>query len=499
MQLEIIRQEQNIEVLRDALIVYSKSNEYQQQIIEKQKALITKLEGDKQSALFHIEKIQLLNRRLFGRSSDKRFNTEETKVDYNFELTNEKVEEEKSSVNKELAVEEVIHELPEAERICPNCESVLKEMKGQYEESEEITVIQRTFKKLIHKRQKYNCNCHSFIKTADMPDKLMEGGRYSVDFAIEVVVAKYLDHIPLERQVRIMGREGLNISSQVLWAQSQALSHYLKPVYHKLYDDVLSEEVLHIDETRWEMLWKNPERWQLWNLCNTRSVYYEAVDTRSGKQASSFLNDYGGIVVSDAFSGYKSASGKEGVKWKHAGCWSHARRKFIEIEHNYPSECKDILELIGNLFKTEQEAKSYEQLNELRQTRSTEIIKQIQTFLNTTKALPESGLDKAIKYSINNWPELTLFLTNAKIPLTNNAAERALRGPVVGRKNHYGSKSRLGAQAASILYSIMESCKINKVNAVEYLKRIIPIRLKKQQAPTPYEYAQNLKNQNSQN
>ena len=362
-------------------------------------------------------------------------------------------------------------------------------MKNQYEESEEITILERSFKKLIHKRKKYRCKCNAYIKTAPVHAKLIEGGKYSTDFSIHVAVGKYADHLPLERQATIMKREGLVIKSQTLWEQIQALSHHLLPVYRDLHSEVLSSDVLHIDETRWEMLCKNPKRWQLWGMCNSNSVFYNAVDTRSGNHASKLLSKYTGIVVCDAYIGYKSASGKENVKWKLAGCWAHSRRKFVEVENNYPDECVKILDLIGELFKIENKAESYKHLTELRAIESKNIIAKIKLFMNTTKALPGSGLFKAINYTKNNWQELTIFLTNVKIPLTNNAAERALRGPVVGRKNHYGSKSPRGAKTSAILYSIMESCKTNKINAVKYLQHVIPIRLKKEKAPTPYEYS----------
>jgi transposase len=228
----------------------------------------------------------------------------------------------------------------------------------------------------------------------------------------------------------------------------------------------------------------------LWGVCNNTSVYYDAVDTRGAKQVTALLEGYEGIVVSDAFESYKCAN--KTAKWISAGCWAHARRKFKEAEANYPTECVAALTLINNLFEIENKAKNIKELKLLRETESKVTINQIQDFLNTTKALPSSQLAKAIGYSQNNWKELTVFLDYIQVPLTNNAAERALRGPVVGRKNHYGSKSERGAQASSILYSIMESCKLNKINAVKYLKHVLPLRLQKQEAPTPAEYATTL-------
>jgi transposase len=496
MLLEQLKKTNDIEKLRaeamSLIAMQASTIDHQKKIIEDQRKQLEEVFKDKQASLEIIEQVQLLNKKIYSRSSEKTKSLVPTvKLNNNFELVSEETKEGSSNSRKqELPTEEVIHTLAEDDKACDACNSSLTELKNQYEESTEITIVERTFKKIIHKRQKYVCKCGECIKTAQAPLKLIEGGRYSIDFGIEVAVAKYADHMPLERQAKVMEREGLDIKSQTLWDQIQAVSHYLKPVYNKIYKEVLNGNVLHIDETRWEMLHKDPERWQLWGVCNNTSVYYDAVDTRGAKQVTALLEGYEGIVVSDAFESYKCAN--KTAKWISAGCWAHARRKFKEAEANYPTECVAALTLINNLFEIENKAKNIKELKLLRETESKVTINQIQDFLNTTKALPSSQLAKAIGYSQNNWKELTVFLDYIQVPLTNNAAERALRGPVVGRKNHYGSKSERGAQASSILYSIMESCKLNKINAVKYLKHVLPLRLQKQEAPTPAEYATTL-------
>src|SRR5512140_3377848 len=113
-----------------------------------------------------------------------------------------------------LPVEEVVHELDEADKQCPQCGGARQLMKGQYEQSEEVEVLERRFVLKRHKRLKYRCGCGGCVETAPGPLKLVEGGRYSLEFAIEVAVQKYLDHLPLERQVRIMQRQGLHVDSQ---------------------------------------------------------------------------------------------------------------------------------------------------------------------------------------------------------------------------------------------------------------------------------------------
>ena len=130
-----------------------------------------------------------------------------------------------------LPVLEHVSELPENERDCKVCNGQLEAMSGQYEESEEITVTERSYTLLVHRRQKYRCRCNANVTTAPGPLKLIPGGRYSLDFAAHVAVQKYSDHLPLERQVEIMARHGLQTTSQSLWDQLEAGAELLKPTY----------------------------------------------------------------------------------------------------------------------------------------------------------------------------------------------------------------------------------------------------------------------------
>src|SRR5512144_1609769 len=116
-----------------------------------------------------------------------------------------------------LPVEEVVHDLDDADKTCTSCGGALEEWDGQFEESEEVDVVERRYVVKRHKRKKYRCRCGSCIETAPAPRRLIEGGRYSVSFAISVAVDKYLDHMPLERQVRAMARAGLVVDSQTLF------------------------------------------------------------------------------------------------------------------------------------------------------------------------------------------------------------------------------------------------------------------------------------------
>src|SRR5207249_10523515 len=140
----------------------------------------------------------------------------------------------------------------EADRKRRVCGGKLDEM-GQFEESEEVTVVERSFVLVKHRRTKYRCRCNACVETALGPPKLKAGCRYSPEFAVEVVTGKYLDHIPLERQVRIMAREGLNVDSQTLWDQTETVARLLAPAARALHDRVLAAEVVHADESWWRL------------------------------------------------------------------------------------------------------------------------------------------------------------------------------------------------------------------------------------------------------
>lgn len=175
----------------------------------------------------------------------------------------------------DLPIEEVTHTLEEEDRVCPICGETLTEMGDQAEESEEITVVGVQYKILKHRRRKYRCHCNEHVVSAPGPVKLIPAGRYSVDFAVKVAEDKYLDHFPLERQARAMGRRNLDIDSQTLWDQINALARHLEPAYQALCRQALESDVGYADETvRRNHENKNTSRrWTWWAVSDKISNY----------------------------------------------------------------------------------------------------------------------------------------------------------------------------------------------------------------------------------
>jgi transposase len=471
-----IEQEQDIEVLRQVALKLQREVDLLMERIKELTRELSRLKGaEAAKAQTELDLLkELLARReraLFGDSSEKRTSP---------------VEKASSPApaprrghgprpQPELPVIEQVHELPETERDCPVCGGKLAEMGDQCEESEEISVVERRFVVVKQKRKKYRCRCNASVVTAPGPPKLQSGGRYSPEFAVEVATSKYLDHLPLERQARIMRREGLRIDSQTLWDQTNVLAHHLKPSYEALSQRVMGSEVVGADETYWRLLSsKARKRWWVWGLASEDAVVYKILDSRSEESAGKLLAGYRGIVMADGYGVY-SALSRDGPSFKLVHCWAHVRRKYVEIEEHYPKESGEMQDLIGELYKIERRANDAVEENrlrvrtELRDDQSRKIVKQIEDWAGEQRPLPRSGLGKAISYMLGLWPGLTAFLEDPRIPLDNNGIERGLRGVVVGRKNHYGSRSRRGTEVAAILYTLFESAKLCGVGPKEYL------------------------------
>lgn len=392
----------------------------------------------------------------------------------------------------ELPVVEQLHELDAPDQVCNSCGGHLQEWEGQTEDSEEVHVLERKFVLVKHKRKKYRCGCGGCVETALPPEKLFAGARYSIDVAIEVAVQKYLDHLPLERQVRIVKREGLDVDSQTLWDYLERLVRLLAPAHARLGEYLLTVPVLGADETRWLVMGApagERTKWYVWALVSAQAAFYKILDSRSAEAAREVLGDYQGIVVADGYSAYQSLR-KRGGAFTLAHCWSHVRREFIAAAENYP-QAELAVGLIAELYAVEKEASTGPPDDalraRLRNEKSRDLIRRLQSWAMEQRPLPESGLGKAIAYMSGLWPGLLRFLDDARIPLDNNATERALRGPVIGRKNHYGSRSKRGTEVAAVIYTLVESAKLCGLEPKAYLRTAVLAALRGEQSPLPHE------------
>jgi transposase len=483
----------DIEVLRRAAKILESENQAMAKMIAKLKRELHELKGgDPEQLRLQIaeleEQLSRRNKALFGDSSEKRRRPKKKSPD-------DKQRGHGRREQPELPLEEQIHVADVSAERCDLCGGGLSEWSGQFAESEEVEILERRFVLKKIRRQKYKCECGSCIKTAPGPLKLFDGARYSVGFAVHVAMAKYGDHLPLERQVRGMKRDGLLVDSQTLWDQLERLARLLEPVYERLESHVLSQPVIGVDETHWKMLTGKGKkqggggkRWQVWAKAAADAVHYRIEDSRSADAGEKVLGDYAGVAITDGYAVYETLK-KRGGRFTQANCWSHVRRKFVEVEEQHPGSSAEVLELIGQLYGVEEEARGRppDEVLELRREKSKPIVFAIQSWTYEQEALPQSGLRKAIQYMGGVWEGLQVFLENPNVDLDNNRTERALRGVVLGRKNHYGSKSRRGTEVSALLYSLIESAKLAGAGPHTYLMTAVNAALRGQRIPLPHE------------
>ncbi len=385
-----------------------------------------------------------------------------------------------------LPLVEQIHVLPETERGCSACGRTLDPMAGQYEESEEVTVTERSYTLVVHRRQKYRCSCNGCVATAPGPLKLIPGGRYSLDFAAHVAVQKYADHLPLERQVGMMAREGLQVTSQSLWDQIEAAAKVLKPTYEAIGAWLMAQSLLHADETGWLQIGDTGKpKWAAWVVCNLKAIWIRIARSKSENEGRKLFEGYQGTVVADGYQVYKQLARRRGpdIPGYHlAHCWAHVLRKFRDDVPDDPRRSW-ILERIGALYKTEKEialeAGEDATLHlALRKERAEKIIEQIRLWAYAQGGLKRGEFGKALAYTLRHWDGLTRFLKDPAVPLDNNPAERALRDLVVGRKNHYGSRSQRGADVSALFYTLIGTAKLCGLNPSVYLREAIAAALR---------------------
>lgn len=470
--------------------------------LTRQLALATRT--DEQLALqFLLNQVQkelnAKNAEQFATKSERR----STKNDKKTEEEKEKKPGHGPTPQPALPVDPQLHLLDEADRICPHCGKPLNEWHGQTEDSDEITVVKRVYRITHHKRQKYKCSgtdC-DHIETALGPMKLFPGARYSVDFAIQIAIDKYLDGLPLNRQVRRMLQNGLKVTRTTLWDQLLALYRLLLPTLVALHAQILTAPMVHADETTWPVLGRGKtKKWWVWSTRSVYGVYFQIVPSRGAAAGRELLQDYAGLVLADGYGVYgsleKLLSRVGGVQqvlldgevvdvptpnFTLASCWAHIRRYFIQAEKSGDERAGAALDLIGELYGIEAElvkqASSTAELLSLRASvrpvRSAGVLEKLDAWCEKQRLLAGTLLAKAVGYYQSLRSRARVFLSEPVVPLDNNPIEQSLRGVVVGRKAFQGSRSEAGTRVAALFYSLLTTCRLLSIDPAAYLREAV--------------------------
>jgi transposase len=370
--------------------------------------------------------------------------------------------------------------------------------------TETLETIPRTWKVIQHVREKFACRDCEKISQAPAPFHVIRRGWAGPSFLAMLVFEKFGQHQPLNRQAERYAREGVPLSLSTLADQVGACCAVLDPIIELLVAHVFAGVRIHGDDTTVPVLAKGKtdlaRGWvyvrddrPFGGAAPPAAVFYYSRDRR-GEHCQTHLARYSGILQADAFGGYNKLYEPDRMPgpMTEAACWAHARRKFFELadltkiakrkaQGGKPAFASpmalEAVRRIDALFDIEREinGKSAAERLAVRQQLSAPLVADLADWMNAARARlsPHDDNRKAINYMLNRWPAFTRFLDNGRICLTNNAAERALRGIALGRKSWLFAGSDRGGQRAAKMYSLIVSAKMNDIDPQAWLADVL--------------------------
>lgn len=465
-----------------------------------------------------LEKIKLLEKHRFGRSSEKwtendkaqmvLFNEAESAVDKKEEEEVETVmvsahPREKKKAQKaipdNIPRKIIVHELTEEERRCTETDcpkysecQKLRPVIGK-EETEELEFIPATIEVNHHIRYNYGpIKCEHLedegavptVVSASKEKRLIPGSMAAPSLLSNVAVSKFSDALPFYRQERLFARIGIEISRQTMSNWMIKASSGMESFMKLLEEWVLESPLLNMDETTVQVLHEVDKpvgsKSYMWvrvgNQGDQRVILFNYYRDRKKERAETLTEGYRGVIQTDGYAGYNGTGSKSGI-W-HVGCWAHARRKFHDA---YTGSKKGKLALMGLNYirklyviekKLRKENLEVEEFVRLRKREIIPVLKKFRKWLmdKENTVVPESLAGKAIRYTLNEYVKLVRYLKYDFISPDNNIAEQAIRPFVVGRRNWLFQNTPSGAYASATMYSLIETAKANNLEPYRYME-----------------------------
>jgi transposase len=297
---------------------------------------------------------------------------------------------------------------------------------------------------------------------------------------VRLLVAKFGDHLPLNRQAAQLAREGFEVDTNVLAGWVQQAANRIEPLVNEVIRQLLTGEHLQADDTRLPVqdgADGKLRNGRLWAFTDQEQVFFVFSDTKKGAVPAEILAGYKGeLLLVDGGSEFNQAVETLGLT--RAGCWSHARRYFVDAIEQHPRDARLALDTIRDLFLIERElaAATDDERRAVRDARSRLLVDGLYAWISKKRehVRPMSALGHALTYLVNQESELRAFLDHPRLPLHNNLTELMLRGPVVGRKNWLFAGSEGGATAACKWFTLISSCRLQGVDPHRYLEDVLP-------------------------
>lgn len=315
---------------------------------------------------------------------------------------------------------------------------------------------------------------------ADLPSRPLPKAIAGAGLLAQIVIDKYVDHLPLHRQQQRFSRDGINIPYSTITDWVSSTCTLITPLYEALKKKVLQSPYLHVDETPLKVLDKDKKgsthRGYYWVYHNSLDdlVFFDYRQGRGREGPQQILEGYTGYLQTDGYNVYNIIADKTEATLLH--CWAHGRRYFYDALQSDPEQAQQGLTMIGKLYDIERQARqenlSVDQLKERRQKEAVAVLDELKAWMTAAyiNARPKTPIGKALSYCLERWDRLIIYTTEGMLNIDNNPVENSIRPVAIGRKNYLFAGSHEAAQRSAMLYSLLGTCKLHGVNPFEWLK-----------------------------
>jgi len=391
---------------------------------------------------------------------------------------------------KNLPVKEVEYELPQAQLV--DEQGYHYECIGREYVRSEINIIpqqvflMKYYRKIYASKQYEKDTGYACILKPELPQPVMKHSMASPSSVADVMTKKYANGMPLNRQEQEWKRRGVELSRNTLanWV-IRSTNDWFLPLYERLRQILLEENIIHADETRVQVLKEDGKpatsQSEMWVYASApRSMrqirYFDYQSSRSGECAKAFLSGFQGILICDGYSGYNKLEGMI-----RGGCWAHAQRKWrdaipkgVNPENSKAAQGYDYC---NRLFALEKKMIKFSDADRLKERRKSSRILLDEYWSWLDSFVPEKGskLEEAARYSVNQKDFLCAFMNHGDMEISNNQVENAIRPFAVGRKGWLFCDTPNGASASAVVYTLVETAKANRIDPYRYLLRLLTI------------------------
>lgn len=334
-----------------------------------------------------------------------------------------------------------------------------------------------------YKRVKYAKPGNDGVLIGKLPSRPIEKAMAGEGLLAQIVIDKYVDHLPLYRQMQRFERSGVKLSYSTLTDWVADTCKLITPLFEALKGEVMQTGYLHADETPIKVMDKDKKgethRGYYWVYQNSikKIVFFDYQESRGREGPAEILQNFKGYLQTDGYAAYDVFDKKENITQIH--CMAHARRMFNEALDNDKSVAEHAMQEIQKLYAIERNCReqnlSFEEIKAIRQQQSVPVLNALGKWMKDeyVKAIPKSSTGKALGYSIERWEKLSRYTEDGMLSIDNNPVENSIRPVALGRKNYLFAGSHEAAKRSGMLYSLLGTCKMHGIEPYAWLKNVL--------------------------